>query len=98
MFDVNPDAAKFYLKDLERQATASRRLREVPPHKSTENPLRETRPGSLVGSCGRLGARVFATAVRGAVAAVFQGSVSGSDQQDLNVVLRRRRLAARMVR
>lgn len=71
MFDANLDSAKCYLKELERQATASRRLREVPPHKPAESASPEIRSGGPIGSYGRLAARAFATAVRGAVAAVF---------------------------
>jgi hypothetical protein len=72
MFDTNLDSAKCYLKELERQATASRILRELPPPKvRMERSSQGKGVDSLVRSYSRLAARAFSTAVKGAVAAVF---------------------------
>ena len=70
MFDVNPDAAKYHFRDLERQVAASRRPRGI-PHRPVERTISKRRSASLITACGRLSVRVFASAVRGVVAVVF---------------------------
>jgi hypothetical protein len=70
MFDVNPDAAKFYLKDLEEQVAASRLGWEARPRRMRST-TRELRWGSLVALHSRHAARVFASALRVAVTAIF---------------------------
>jgi hypothetical protein len=70
MFDVNPDAAKFYFKDLERQVAASRRPRGVSPVPAART-SGATGSDSLVTLCSRLSARVFASALRGMAAVLF---------------------------
>ncbi len=69
MFDVNPDAAKFYFKDLERQVAASRRPRDM-PHVPAGSTSQDTSSDTLVALCGRLTARARAAA-RSVAAVVF---------------------------
>lgn len=70
MFDINPDAMKYHLKDIGRQVAASRRPRGA-RHLPAQSGAQATHAGSLVRSCGRFAVRAFATAVRRAVAAVL---------------------------
>jgi hypothetical protein len=69
MFDVNPDAAKFYLKDLERQVAASRWPRGM-PHVPAGSSSQDTSSDTLVALCGRLSTRALAAA-RSVAAVVF---------------------------
>jgi hypothetical protein len=66
MFDVNPDAAKYYLKDIERQVAAARQPRGVPGQPARSTPS-DRRSGRLPAVCGRITARLLASAVRGAM-------------------------------
>lgn len=68
MFDANPDAAKFYLKDLERQVAASRRPRGL-PHAPAAGASRNIGSDPLVALLGRLSAQALAAARSVAAAA-----------------------------
>lgn len=70
MFDVNPDSAKYYFRNLERQVAASRQPRGIPCRPEQGTPMK-TRWESLVASYGRLLGRVLASVVRVVVTAIF---------------------------
>jgi hypothetical protein len=70
MFDVTPDSTKYYLKELESQATASRRLRDLSAPPADWAAL-WGRPSGLVAASGSLTARRFVSAVRGVATLIF---------------------------